>query len=403
MMLSRETINEVFSTFIQFSDDNFSNWLTEPRLKRNMEFHKKKESENQKSERFWSLFWYQKWRDQTDILAKNHLLAYLQESCYWTSQKTVSLFPNLPYKLSDCFQMAIAEIDQVLQNYNPNYGFSLSNYASLVFKSIINNTVRQKLEIDICTDWGLLRKVSKKRLIASLENANYAPEKITYYCLIWTCFKNIYIPKQQKLTQKLSVPSEAILQKIIVAYQTELINYPSLSQKEAHQLTPKIVKKSLQECANLIRQYLYPQTISLNITPMGQDSGELLELINNQEKSPLEYLIREEEISLREEKKAQINKILLESLNKINPEVQTLFKMYYQENLTQEKIAEKLDTKQYNISRRIAKGREILLRDLLIWTKNSFNLTINTEIIKEMSVVLEEWLNIYYQNIALSD
>lgn len=402
-MYSRETINEVFSTFIQFSDDNFSNWLTEPRLKRNMEFQEKKESENQKSERFWSLFWYKKWRDQTDILAKNHLLAYLQESCYWTSQKTVSRFPNLSYKLSDCFQMAIAEINQVLQSYNPNYGSSLSNYASLVFKSIINNTVRQKLEIDICTDWSLLRKVSKKRLIASLENANYAPEKITNYCLIWRCFKTIYIPKQQKLTQKLSAPSEDILQKIIVAYQTELINYPSLSQKEADQLTPEIVKKSLQECANLIRQYLYPQTISLNITPSGQDSGELLQLISSQEKSPLEYLITEEEISLREQKKAQINKILLKSLNNINPEVQTLFKMYYQENLTQEKIAEKLDTKQYKISRRIARGREILLRDLLIWTKNSFNLTINTEIIKEMSVVLEEWLNIYYQNIALSD
>ncbi len=63
--------------------------------------------------------------------------------------------------------MAIAQSEQVLTTYNIDYGSSLSSFAKLGFRTIINNFFRQKSTTDICTDWVLLRKTSKKRLIAS--------------------------------------------------------------------------------------------------------------------------------------------------------------------------------------------------------------------------------------------
>lgn len=210
-MHPRQSIIKIFSTFVQFDADRFSRWATESRLCRSIQSCLNPTSQ-ETSEHFWALSWYKFWLiPETKLLAKQHLAAYLQESCYWASQKTVNSFASTQYKLSDCFQIAIAQVDKVLKGFNPDQGFILKNYASAIFSSAIRENLRQNREIDICTDWGLLRKITKKFLVESLQNAGLLPENINAYVLAWNCFKTLYIPTQKGTSRQIAQPDNEIL------------------------------------------------------------------------------------------------------------------------------------------------------------------------------------------------
>ncbi len=211
------------------------------------------------------------------------------------------------------------------------------------------------------------------------------------------CYQAIYTPKQQKVSQKLLAPNTETLLKIILAYQQQAINYPQL-KKEKNTITTQSLEKILLQSAKLIRQYLYPKTTSLNITTTGHDSGELLDILSDDDLSPLQKAINIEEVDNREKKYIQINNVLTEALTQLKPEFQDIFQLYYQENLIQQDIAKKLNIKQYTISRRVTKGRELLLKTLIKWSQDNLKITVDTNQIESMSNLLEEWMINYYTN-----
>ncbi len=93
-MLTRNNLLDLFSTFIQFSEDRMSKWITDLKLQKSINCYLKQESKNKITENFVSLFLYRQWCDNPSTLAKYHLIAYLQEPCYWASQNIISKFPN---------------------------------------------------------------------------------------------------------------------------------------------------------------------------------------------------------------------------------------------------------------------------------------------------------------------
>src|SRR6478672_7804279 len=157
-MRPRHNLVEIFSTFLQFDADRLSGWVTEPRLRRSMQRCLEQSSSASTTDYFWALYWYKIWQAHSESLAEAHLSAYLQEVGYWAAQKTATSFASSQYTLADCFQIAIARIGTVLKGFNPQQGFSLKNYAASLFSSAIKELLRQRQEIDICTDWALLRK-----------------------------------------------------------------------------------------------------------------------------------------------------------------------------------------------------------------------------------------------------
>ncbi|MFB2837305.1 hypothetical protein [Floridanema evergladense] len=144
-MRPRQNIIDLFSTFIQFNADRFSGWVTEPKLYRSMENRSFQIQQSEGSENFWVLYWYKLLQLESNKLSVLHLTAYLQEPCYWVAEKTSKSFGSNQYTLSDCFQIAIANIDTVLKGYNPTQGFPLKNYASAIFSSTIRNLLRDRL------------------------------------------------------------------------------------------------------------------------------------------------------------------------------------------------------------------------------------------------------------------
>ncbi|MBW4565238.1 MAG: sigma-70 family RNA polymerase sigma factor [Mojavia pulchra JT2-VF2] len=386
-MHPRQSIIEIFSTFVQFVADRFSHWATESRLRSSMQSCVKR-TPQETSEYFWSLYWYKLWQlGESQMLAKQHLTAYLQESCYWVSQKTVNSFASNQYQLSDCFQIAIAHIDRVLKGFNSNQGFSLKNYASSIFASAIRETLRQRHEVDISSDWGLLRKISQKRLQEALQNAGLSKDEIHAYILAWNCFKTLYVPTTPGTSRKLSRPDDQMWEAIAKAYNSQ----------SSQRINPQILEKWLLTAAKATRKYLYPTPESLNISQGGDDSVELLDnLPGNQQASLIEEIIAQEEQQTRISQQTEINQVLVAAIAQLEPEVQQIVQLYYAQGLNQDKIAKHLETKQYTVSRRLTKARENLLKSLANWSRDTLHISVTSDLLKNMSTVMEEWLQSYY-------
>ncbi len=392
-MRSRSGLVELFSSFLLLASDSFDGWLIDPKLRRSMELNLKDLSDSTNSEKFWVIFWHKQWQEQSHSLSQEHLCAYLQESCYWSTQQTIGRFSNIQYKLSDGFQIAIASIDKVLTGFDQKQGNSLKNYASQIFRSILTNTLRQRKETDICSDWALLRKVSKKRLKIALEKAGLTNQEIEQYRLAWRCFLDIYTPKSATVTQQISRPDQVTWQKITELYNQQRLLQSKLIKTEA---TSEILEQWLKKCAKSIRSYLYPQTTSLNVTNPNSESRELIDNLATSEESLLDTVMIQEEVTKRQDKHSKISQVLTMTLEKLSSEEQTILQLYYGEKTNQTDIAKQLRTKQYTVSRRLTKGRKNLLKALTKWSQNEFNISITSEGIEQMSGVLGEWLEGYY-------
>jgi len=395
-MHTRQSIIEIFSSFVQFEADRFSSWATDAKLRRSMQrcvnLSPQIDSLQTNSDHFWAVYWYKIWLSQAasvqpTSIAKGHLSAYLQEPCYWEAKKTTASFSSNQYTLSDCFQIAISQIDRVLKNYDVNQGFVLKKYATVIFSSAIRETLRQRHEVDICTPWGLLRKISQKRLIESLQTAGLSSTIIDTYVLAWNCFKTLYIPKQATVTRQLTRPNNQTWEAI-----AELYN----SQTQQPQ-NPDTLERWLLNSAVAVRNYLYPPLTSINNSSSGQDSVEWIDNIPaNEQDSLISEIIAQEEEESRLDQQAEINQVLMSAIDQLEPQAQKIIQFYYGKGLTQQQIAQELEMKQYTVSRRLTKSRESLLQKLAQWGQEKLHISVNSDLLQNTTIVLEEWLQNYY-------
>lgn len=386
-MRSRQDPLETFSTFLQFESDRASTWATDARLRRRMQQCLKSASG---SLNFWALYWFKIWQESKDRSAIDHLTAYLQETCYWSAHKMLLNFAAVQYTLPDCFQVAIVKVEKILRNFNAQQGFNLQNYASAIFSSTIRDTLRQRQEVNICTNWALLRKVSQKRLIESLENAGLSADTIASHILAWNSFKTLYVPTQATGTRKLPRPDDQTWNAIAQHYNDNRGSLPTTS--------PVTIEKWLLTCANAARNYLNPTLVSINTPKPGFDSGELLDDVpESPRESLIADLIAEEEVQERQDQRSQINQILENAIAQLDEELRSILQLYYAENCTQQQMATRLNIKQYTISRRLTKAKEQLLKSLANWSQTTLHISLTPALLQTMSAVLEDWLQTHYQ------
>jgi RNA polymerase sigma factor (sigma-70 family) len=392
-MQPRETPIQMFSTFAQLAEDRFSRWLTDARLQNSMATQTT--NIHQSSEQFWVLHWYKLWQHQPHSLASRHLGAYLQEACFWAAQKTHAKLRNSPYSLADCFQIALLACDRLLTSYNPQHGSRLKDYARVVFQSAIKNALRQRGEIDICSDWALLRKLSQKRFIESLKAQGLTATAIERYRLAWEGYKALYAPAVSG-SQRLPQPDRDTWDAIATLY----------NQHRQRQLDPNEtavnaaqIETWLQQAAKAARVYLYPSVKSLN-APMGNaDGSEWLEtLADPSALSAIDCLAIQEEETTQQQQHQQIKTVLSKAIAALKADEQTLLHLYYSQQLTQQDIANQLNTQQYAISRRLSRLRTRLLKTLVQWTQEQESLvrSLDNDQINQMGAILEEWLSQYF-------
>lgn len=389
-MRPRQDIIEIFSSFAQFEADYFRRWITDSRLRRSMQEGLKQSEDT--SESFWAIYWHKRWQAQAIPVARFHLTAYLQEAGYWAAQQTQRKFPSPQYTLPDLFQIAIAEVNTVLRDYKPERGSSLRTYAGLAFPSLLRDTLRQRQETDICTNWSLLRKVSKKRLLESLHQAGLAPTSMAQHQLAWMCFKTLYVQTPSSGTTKLPDPNRALWQAIADLYNQE--RQTQLPQPGAA-CTPEQLEQWLNHCAAWVRAYLYPPVASLNMPKAGQESGELQDdLPDATYDSLLAQAIAQDEAEQRQTQRTDLSTALMQAIQQLDATNRQLLHLYYHENLTQSDIAKRMELTQVTVSRRLTKAREALLTALVQWGQNTLNKPPTSNLIKDMSAALEEWLQL---------
>ena len=392
-MLPRQDTVKIFSTFIQFDYDRFGGWATDNRLRRSMK-QRLEQTPNENSDNFWALYWHQIWLKQPKSLAKEHLAAYLQEICFWSSTKTIGGFSSTQYTVPDCFQVAIAGIEKVLKGFDRERGFNLKSYASITFGNLIRELLRQKREIDICSDWSLLRKLSQKRMTEALEGAGLDAEVVERYILAWNCFKTIYVPERANSTRRLPKPERETWIAIANLFNKERSTQLSTAGDAA---TPENIEKWLLICVKAVRSYLFPNVTSINQPKPGYDSGEIVDsLVGEVDDSLLTDMIADEEIQQRTQQQTDINQFLTAAIQKLKPEEQKLLELYYSLELKQAEIAKELNTQQYTISRKLSRTRKSLLKALAKWTQETMHISLTSDILNNISSLLEEWLAGYY-------
>ncbi|MGD1918967.1 MAG: sigma-70 family RNA polymerase sigma factor [Pleurocapsa sp.] len=392
-MLPRQETVKIFSTFIQFDYDRFGSWATDNRLRRSMRQCLDK-IPTESSENFWVLYWHQIWLEQPRGVAREHLAAYLQEICFWSSTKTISGFSSTQYTVPDCFQVAIAGIDKVLKGFDRERGFNLKSYASITFGNLIRELLRQKREIDICSDWSLLRKLSLKRTTEALAGAGLDAAVVESYVLARNCFKTVYVPDRANSTRKLPKPELETWIAIADLYNQERHTQLSAAGDPA---TPEGIEKWMLACVRAARSYLFPSVTSINQPKPGYDSGEIVDsIVGEVDDSLLTDMIADEEAQQRSQKQTDINQFLTTTIQGLKPEEQKLLELYYSLELKQAEIAKELNTQQYTVSRKLSRARKTLLKALAKWTESTMHISLTSDILNNISSLLEEWLAGYY-------
>ncbi|BAZ23037.1 RNA polymerase sigma 70 family subunit [Kalymmatonema gypsitolerans NIES-4073] len=391
-MRPRQEITDMFSTFVQLERGRFSKWLTDTTLRRSIQNCLESSPEVANSQNFWALYWHKHWQTQSHNLARMHLLAYLQEPCYWVASKTVTKFTLSQYTLADYFQMAIAEVETILKDFNPEKSSSLKAYAIMAMPSRLRDILRQRKEADICTNWALLRKVSKKLLSEALSEAGLSQSAIAQYRLAWTCFKELYIQNQPGGTSQLPKPNRQLWEAIANLYNRE--QQSQLTQPTG-QCTTETIEQWLTQTALYVRAYLFPSVKSLNAFKQNDDTTVTFDLPDPSSSSPMADMIAEEDVQNRQNQISQMSAVLLKALQSLDVQTQEVLKLYYQQGLTQQQIMQQLQMSQPTVSRRLVKGRESMLAALVKWSQD-LNISVDSNQIKDMSLALEEWLRNQY-------
>jgi RNA polymerase sigma factor (sigma-70 family) len=396
-MRPRSQILDLFSTFAWFEGDRIQQWLSDGRLRRSMQrcftmatqptatVKASATAAAPKSETIWALYWYHTWHQsggstenptqnspgpqmgpgERSEIAQQHLLAYLQEPCFWAAQKISQRFAHPQYTLADHFQIASSEVRRVIKAFNPDLGVSLKSYAPIALGNILKDYLRQQQAADVCSDWALLRKVSHKRVGEVLQNAGMLAADVESYRFVWTCFKTVYTPTQSGGSERLPKPDLVIWQAIADLYNAKRSSQLRGAAAQTA-LSPEQIEQRLLKLTQWIRKYLYPAIDSLNKTKAGQDDGEIQDDVADPlAPSLLDAAIQTEEKLERQQQRSQLHGILTTALQQLPAESQEILRLFYQESLSQQELAERLKKSQPTVSRGLKKAEASLLAALL--------------------------------------
>ncbi|WP_445633526.1 sigma-70 family RNA polymerase sigma factor [Nostoc sp. DSM 114161] len=388
-MQPRQGIVEIFSTFVQFDVEQFSGWVTDAKLRRSIK-NCLEESSKQESDKFWAIYWYNTWRDRPSSLAVAHLCAYLQEVCYWVARKLALNFTT-QLSISDCFQVAIANVPKILKSFNPEYSSHLKNYAQLAFERVLKDVIRLRHEADICSDWALLHKLSRKRLVNSLQNSGFNAQNIESHVLAWECLKELHTAGNTKVRQ-LNQPNAVTWQAITNLYNAERLKQLSSPTPAVNEQT---IEKWLLSSAKAARAFLYPKMVSADAPFKDSEDSNLLDILSKDEQTTgLTELLEQEEAANVRSQQIQLNQVLQQAIAALDTQSQKLLAGYYIQQLTQQEIATQLNIKQYNVSRKLSSIKKSLLLTLTQWSQNTLHISLKSDVMDAINTGLEEWLKV---------
>jgi hypothetical protein len=222
MIRRREDITEIFSSFLDVSTER---WIDDPTLKRNMlRMTKIHDYSIEQWARYWLNILSQPAAKPDDkILARYHLMAYLEEPCYFAANKTSEIFSQID-DWRDCFHetriKAIELFDRLAHRYDVSKGASFSTY----FQASLKLRMLDKYSGgSVRSEAGTLRHISERRLRHVLKGLP-KPEEIESHILAWHCFREVYVPTTPQGLRRIPMPNKEQYQAIAQRYNQLSVN-----------------------------------------------------------------------------------------------------------------------------------------------------------------------------------
>ncbi|WP_319419246.1 sigma-70 family RNA polymerase sigma factor [Pleurocapsa sp. FMAR1] len=217
------------------------------------------------------------------------------------------------------------------------------------------------------------------------------PEVVESYVLAWTCLKIICVAQDSSIRQ-LPKPEPETWKAIAFLHNQKR---QSQLRQPTQAATAENIEKWMLICAKAARSFLFPDVISINKPKPGYESGEIVDsIVGEVDDSLLSDMIAKKEIQQRGQQQTDINQFLIDAVAQLKPESQKLLKLYYSQGLKQADIAQELKTQQYTISRQLSKARKVT-KALSQRTQEKLHISLTSDILDNISSLLEEWLASY--------
>lgn len=395
-MKKRYTILQQFSSFGQLT--TVFGWVTDRPLENNIKTLMQQYPE--KDEKFWVTYCLDAAKNGTDSLAVQHLRAYLEEACWQSSKATYRDFSIPDFTWLDYWQIARQAASnpvQIFKNYDIQRGLP-SVYAQKKLRGAILDIIRKGQETQRASDWGLLRKLSKKALKTALQTAGIEEPKLSGCVLAWQAFQEVYAPPATvRKNQPLPAPTDAQLADIATYYNDrrfERSRTVPLSASHPSAVSAIEIQKMLTTCINAVRA-----NSKIELDSLDADNPALeLETANY---SDVQQWHKEEQAAYSEQWE-QLKRVLSDAIASLPPTARTMLILEHGLiELNQSDICKEYGLKQFQLSRQLSRHKRYLLEALAQWSQKQAGVTLNVEKINHLSQELDLWLNWYCQTTIL--
>lgn len=389
---------EKFCTFIVPIEKHQNNldlfcWRLENKLHHNLQFLNQNNEEFKQMwftqnetclfEYFLNIYHYKSISKNQKILAKWHLVAYLEAPAF---QGIRSLkFNNLenPQETWNYYfylaKLLANDMDFLLinfQNYNKDLQ-SLQGYFQLIFFNKVRDIYYQETGEGKYSVWFLMKRIGSKQLTNKLKQLGIRNSQIESYLVARDCLFEVY----SKSGHRWLCPSE--------------INYQMAAefcQRHYFQIGIEKFKKLINMCILALQN-------SPQVSYIGEDIETYLFDCNNVDNitylAPIESEVPTESMS---DYAREINRVLLNELQLLKQETdnEVMLLLKYGLELGETSIAVKIGINQATVNRRCSRLRRQLLMSTAKWLKLRFSVEIIE--LENLDYYIEKWLKDYYSS-----
>ncbi|OCR01446.1 hypothetical protein BCD67_21805 [Oscillatoriales cyanobacterium USR001] len=404
----RESLEEMFSTFLNFKSQTQYLWQANRKAEQNVKTRillNPTASERDLAED-WLNEYLESLSDQPNQTALSddpsqtprfHLAAYFEDSCFWIAQKIAEKRAGKSshlYLFQEYFQIArsiVAEPKKILDGYDTsrsNSPKSVKNWGQLKLTSAILEKIGEKTY----SDAGMLRrqtKTSMKKVLQEegitllseglLKRLDIKETQLARCVLAWESFQRVYTPSTPKGRRQLLWPDTEYLKKIADEYNQQAIE---------HKLTPSMTAQNLDEllktCVKALRNSSENQMSDLDVQEMIYEA-ETRSKQNSQE------MIYETEAGIEELENTEIGECLSNAFTALPKEAQIMLRLWHGLGFNQGDVGELFGIERNQIANTVKGWRKFLLQEL----NKYLGKPMTTQEIKQKSKKMDLWLEDY--------
>jgi uncharacterized protein YlxP (DUF503 family) len=417
MLKERRNLVEKFTSFLDISSNNTSNipWLHDRDLARN--FQQPYNLIQKDNDEFWIEYWLEKSRlSNPNPFAHKHIASYLEDTAYWVAKKQAQIYSSFNYSWQDLMQVVRTNLlnQEKFSNLFDKYDSkrsSINKFATYKFQTLTFDFIHVGLVKKKYSDAALLRAITPKFIRESLKNAGIKDiennKQLSQCLLAWYCFKENYQPTQVTGTQRLEWANEEQLQLIANRY-NQLLSKPQEEinstrsnkwlQSCVAALSPTAINsgtlnKSLRTCVEVLRY-----DISVTIESLDQFVGTGLDetQITLGDTLAANDFYKYEEEELPNQEWEGIKAFVINSYHQLSQKEQKMLQLELGLSITQQYIGYAFSIKQYQVCRNLNKAKKIILKDLVQYSLQKFNIT--PKKVEEISQATDACLKQYFKS-----